>query len=94
MKIIKWQFYQINNFEVRKQNKNILETLFLYILNMINIKKLVLIATEIQSDETKSSGSIPAPPPVHSIARILKWPSFRILWSYFEKKIQGVQLDA
>ena len=47
VKIIKWQFYQNNNFEVRKQNKNILEILFLYILNMINIKKLVLIATEI-----------------------------------------------
>ena len=46
-KILKWQFYQINNFEVRKKTKSILEILFLYILNMLNTKILVLIATEI-----------------------------------------------
>ena len=46
-KILKWQFYQINNFEVRKMTINILKILFLYILNMLNIKRLALIATEI-----------------------------------------------
>ena len=30
-------------------------------------------------NETKSSGSIPSPHKVHSFARILKWPSFKIL---------------
>ena len=47
-KFLKWQFYQINNFKVRKKTpKNILEISFLYILNMLNIKRLALIATEI-----------------------------------------------
>ena len=53
---------------------------------MLNLKKLALKATEIQSDETKYFGSIPSPHPVYSFARILKWPSFRILWIEFEKK--------
>ena len=68
--------------------------MFLYILNMLNFKRVALIPTEIQSDEAKNSGSIPSPHPVHSFARILKWPSFRILWSDLEKQIQGAQLDA
>ena len=46
---------------------------------MLNIKKLAVVATEIYSNEIKSSGSIPAPNSVHSIARIFKWPSFKIL---------------
>ena len=46
-KILTWQFYQINNFEVRKKTKNTLAILFLHILHMLNFKKLALVATEI-----------------------------------------------
>ena len=62
-----------------EKTNNILEILFLYIVNMLNFKRLALIATEIQSDETKISGSILSPHQVHSFTRILKWPSFKIL---------------
>ena len=40
--ILKWQFHEINNFEVRKKT-----IVFLYILNMFNIKRIALITTEI-----------------------------------------------
>ena len=44
--------------KLEKNLKDILEILiFLCILNMLNFKRLALIATEIQSDETKNSGS-------------------------------------
>ena len=33
--------------KLEEKNKNILEILFLYILNMLNIKRLALIPTEI-----------------------------------------------
>ena len=47
-KNFKWEFYQINNFEARTPpQKKQLEILFLYILNMLSIKRLILIATEI-----------------------------------------------
>ena len=38
--------HQINNFKVGKKLKNILEILFLCILNMLKFKRLALIATE------------------------------------------------
>ena len=46
-KCLNGNLYQINNFEGRKKTNNILERLFLYILNMLIFKKLALIATEI-----------------------------------------------
>ena len=33
------QFYEINNFAVRKKTKNMLKILFLYILKMLNNKQ-------------------------------------------------------
>ena len=45
-----------------------LEIVFLRTLNMLNFKRLALIATEMQSNETKCFGSIPSPHQVHSIA--------------------------
>ena len=39
--------YQINNFSLRKKTKNIAEIFFLYILHMLNLKKLAVIATKI-----------------------------------------------
>ena len=66
--------------------------LYLYI-EYVKFQRLAFIATEILSDETKSSGSIPSPHPVHSFARILKWPSYRILWSDLKKR-KSAQLEA
>ena len=54
-----------------ENSRKMLEIVFLCTLNMINFKRLALIATEMQSNETKCFGSIPSPHQVHSCAIIL-----------------------
>ena len=53
-----------------ENSRKILEIVFLCTLNMINFKRLALIATEMQSNETKCFGSIPSLRQVHSCAII------------------------
>ena len=48
-----------------------LEIVFLCTLNMLNFKRLALIATEMQSNETKYFVSIPSPHQIHSCPIIL-----------------------
>ena len=45
-KIQDGNLYQINNFKVKKTLEKMLEIVFLCTLNMLNFKKLALIATE------------------------------------------------
>ena len=54
-----------------ENSRKMLEIVFLCTLNMINFKRLPLIATEMQSNETKCFGSIPSPHQVYSCAIIL-----------------------
>ena len=54
--------------KLEENKKNIRNIGVLYILNMLNFKRLALIATEIPhpaSNETKSFGPIPSPHPVY-----------------------------
>ena len=51
--------------------RNMLEIVFLCTLNMLNFKRLALMATEMQSNEAKYFGLIPSPHQVHSFAIIL-----------------------
>ena len=54
-----------------ENSRKMLEIVFLCTLNMINFKRLALITTEMQSNETKCFGSITSPHQVHSCAIIL-----------------------
>ena len=53
-----------------ENSRNMLEIVFLCTLNMLNFKRLALIATEMKRNETKYFGSIALPHKVHSCAII------------------------
>ena len=65
-----------------ENSRKMLEILFLCTLNMINFKRLALIATEMQSNETKCFASIPSPHQVHSCAIILVLDQYLHLTKY------------
>ena len=56
-----------------ENSRKMLDIVFLCSLNMLNFKRLALIATEMYSNETKCFGSIPSPYQVISCAIILVW---------------------
>ena len=64
-----------------EKTRNMLES-FLCILNMLTFKRLALIVTEMQSNETKYFGSIPSPHQVHSCAIILVLDQYLHLTQY------------
>ena len=65
-----------------ENSRKMLEIVFLCTLNMLNFKRLALIATEMQSNETKCFGSIPSPHQVHSCAIILVLDQYLHLTKY------------
>ena len=65
-----------------ENSRKMLETVFLCTLNIINFKRLALIETEMQSNETKCFGSIPSPHQVHSCAIILVLDQYLHLTKY------------
>ena len=79
--------YQINNFKVRKLWKNVRNSIFVY-TEHAKFQKASLIATEMQSNETKCFGSIPSPHQVHSCAIVLVIVD-SLHWSLFGNKTFG-----
>ena len=71
-----------------ENSRKMLEIVFLCTLNMINFKRLALIATEMQSNETKCFGSIPSPHQVHSCAIILVLDQYSFLQQHLVGEVK------
>ena len=70
-KNFKMPIYTKSTISKLENSRKMLEIVFLCTLNMLNFKRLAVIATEMYCNETKCFGSIPSPHQVHSCAIIL-----------------------